>query len=261
MSDTINANDSDSLVAPGVHRLGDEIVNFYLVEHEDGLVLVDAGLPGHFGLLQERLTRLGYGLSDIRAVLLTHAHPDHTGLAERLRAEAGAEIWIHPQDAPILAEGPRSATKYAKPERSVLPYLLRRPSAIRTPLHMARSGGFTAPKVKAASVLPDEQPLAAVPGSPQPIPMPGHTGGSVAYYFADRQVLFTGDALVTHDGLTGHIGPGLVCRGFTHDSAAALASLDRLAALPQSLVLPGHGQPFADGPRAAADQARQAGVS
>ncbi|HWG26004.1 MBL fold metallo-hydrolase [Actinospica sp.] len=248
-------------VAPGVHRLGDEVVNFYLIEHEDGLVLVDAGLPGHFGLLQERVARLGYSLTDIRAVLLTHGHLDHTGLAERLRAEAGAEIWIHREDAPILADGPRSAMRHAKPERSMLPYLLRRPAAIRTPLHMARSGAFTAPKVQEFSVLPGEQPLDTVPGRPQPVLVPGHTSGSVAYHFADRGLLFTGDALVTADGMTGHTGPSLVCRGFTHDGAAALASLDRIAALPQALILPGHGRPFADGPRAAADQARHVGMT
>jgi glyoxylase-like metal-dependent hydrolase (beta-lactamase superfamily II) len=268
VSRTINPNsspqqrfDDGEQVAPGVHRLGDEVVNFYLIEHVDGLILVDAGLPGHFGLLQERVTRLGYGLTDIRAVLLTHGHPDHTGLAERLRAQAGAEIWIHRQDAPILADGPRSAMRHAKPERSMLPYLLRRPAAIRTPLHLARNGAFTAPKVQKVNVLPGEQPLKTVPGQPQPILLPGHTCGSAAYLFADRQLLFTGDALVTHDGLTGRTGPSLVCRCFTHDSAAALASLDRIAALPQSLILPGHGRPFTDSPRAAADQARQAGTS
>jgi glyoxylase-like metal-dependent hydrolase (beta-lactamase superfamily II) len=236
------------------------VVNFYLIEDTEGLILIDAGLPGHFGLLLERLSRLGHQLTDIRAVLLTHGHPDHTGLAGRLRAEAGAEVWIHGQDAPILADGPRSAMRHAKPERSMLPYLLRRPAAIGTPLHLARKGAFTAPRGQQVRVLSGEQPLDTVPGRPQPILVPGHTSGSAAYLFPDRGLLFTGDALVTHDGLTRHTGPGLVCRGFTHDSAAALASLDRLATLPPSLILPGHGHPFTGGPQAAADQARQAGV-
>jgi glyoxylase-like metal-dependent hydrolase (beta-lactamase superfamily II) len=65
--------------------------------------------------------------------------------------------------------------------------------------------------------------------------------------------------LVTHDELTGHVGPTLVCRGFTHNSAAALASLDRLAQVPATLLLPGHGEPFSDGAQAAAEQARRAG--
>lgn len=251
---------SRDLVAPGVHRLGSDVVNFYLIEHPDGLVLVDAGLPGHFDQLQETVTRLGRELTDIRSVLLTHAHPDHTGLAERLRVEAGAEIWIHRHDAPILADGPRSATKHAKPERSVVPYLLRRPAAIRTPLHMARHGAFNAPKVQHVSTLTDDQPLQTVHGCPQPIPLPGHTLGSVAYLFPDRGLLFTGDALVTHDSLTGHTGPALVSRAFTHNSTAAMTSLDQIAALPHALILPGHGDPFTDGPRAAAEQAIATGT-
>ena len=52
---------------------------------------------------------------------------------------------------------------------------------------------------------------------------PGHTPGSVGYLFADRGLLFTGDALVTYDGITGHHGPTVVSRAFTHDSAAARA--------------------------------------
>ncbi len=73
-------------------------------------------------------------------------------------------------------------------------------------------------------------------------------------------MLFTGDALVTREDMTGHTGPSLVSRGFTHDGAAALASLDRLAELPPALLLPGHGPAFADGPQAAATQARHVGL-
>ena len=239
--------------APTVERLGDDLVNFYLVEHPDGLVLVDAGLPGH-------LAQIGDRLPDVRAVLLTHAHPDHTGLAGAAQ-RAGADIWIHERDEPVLADGPRSAMRHAKPERSMLPYLLRRPSAIGTPVHLARQGAFTARPVTGARTFGGDRILSDVPGRPEVITLPGHTPGTVAYHFPDLGVLFTGDALVTHDGLTGRVGPSLVCRGFTHDSAAALASLDRLASLPASLLLPGHGEPFPGGSRAAADQARRAGLT
>jgi len=247
-------------VAPGVHRLGDDVVNFYLLEHRDGPVLVDAGLPGHLSQLREQLAASGHDLGDVRAVLLTHAHPDHTGLAERLH-QAGAQIWVHQADAPILEQGPRSAARLARPERSALPYLLRRPAAIGTPLHLARAGAFTAPAVAGARTFSGDQQLEEVPGRPQAVVLPGHTAGSTGYLFADRGLLFTGDALVTHDGLTGHTGPTLVCRGFTQDSTAALASLDRLDGLPATTVLlPGHGLPFTGGPGAAAEQARRAGL-
>ncbi|WP_328722099.1 MBL fold metallo-hydrolase [Streptomyces sp. NBC_00247] len=246
-------------VAPGVHRLGDEVVNFYLVEHPDGPVLVDAGLPGHLARLRRCLAAIGLALGDVHAVLLTHAHPDHTGLAAPLR-EAGARIWVHREDAPILARGPRSAMRLSKPERSLLPYLLRRPSAMGTPLHLARQGAFTAPPVPDPRTFDDDQHLCGVPGGPRAIALPGHTAGTTGFLFADRGLLFTGDALVTHDGMTGHTGPTLVCRGFTHDGEAARASLDRLEGLPPVLLLPGHGDPFAGGADAAVREARRNGL-
>jgi glyoxylase-like metal-dependent hydrolase (beta-lactamase superfamily II) len=235
------------------------MVNFYLVDHPDGLLLVDAGLPGHLGQLREHLAGPGRSLRDIRAVLLTHGHLDHTGLVTAVQ-QAGADVWIHVSDAAILADGPRSSTRHAKPERSFVPYLLRRPAAIRGPLHMARLGGFSGKPVRGVHTFRGDQRLDEVPGQPQVVAMPGHTQGSVAYHFPELGVLFTGDALVTHEDLIGHVGPSLVSRGFTNDSAAALASLDRLAELPMSLLLPGHGDPFAGGPQAAATQARQAGL-
>ncbi|MFF5289341.1 MBL fold metallo-hydrolase [Paractinoplanes globisporus] len=245
--------------APGVHRLGDHGVNFYLIEDSDGLILIDAGVPADLGELRALLSGLGRSPADIRAVLLTHGHLDHTGLAHALQ-EAGADIWIHERDAAILRDGPLSANRHAKPARSMLPYLLRRPSAIALPLRLARAGAFTAPAVRNAKVFDDDRVLDDVPGAPRAVMVPGHTPGSTAYLFADRGLLFTGDALVTVDGFVGRTGPAIVSRGFTHDSRAALASLDRLDELTAGLLLPGHGEPFADGIRTATRQARQFGV-
>jgi glyoxylase-like metal-dependent hydrolase (beta-lactamase superfamily II) len=249
-----------SLVAPGVHRLGDHVVNFYAVEEPDGVVLVDSGLPSHLGQVREVLDAAGKSLSDVRAVLLTHAHPDHTGLAATLQ-KAGAVVRVHEGDAAILRDGPRSAMRHAKPERSMLPYLLRRPAAAAVPLHLARKGAFTAPATPGAESFREDGPLEGVPGKPLAIGLPGHTPGSAAYFFAERGLLFTGDALVTYDGLTGLTGPGLVCRGFTHASAAALAALDRLDGIGSAaLVLPGHGEPFSGGIQEATRQARRTGL-
>ena len=247
--------------APGVTRLGDASVNFYLVETMDGLVLVDAGLPGHLPRLEAHLDRSGRSLRDIRALLLTHAHPDHIGAATAVQ-QAGAQVWVHEHDASALAAGPRAAMRDAKPERSLLPYLLRRPASLGTIAHVARLGAFGAPPIAGARTIDadGDGTLPGVPGNPIAITLPGHTAGSVGYLFADRGLLFTGDALVTYDGITGHRGPGVLSRAFTHDSERALATLARLEALDAELLLPGHGEPFEGSPADAAAQARDAGL-
>jgi glyoxylase-like metal-dependent hydrolase (beta-lactamase superfamily II) len=244
--------------APGVSRLGDPDVSFYLLGDPRGLVLVDGGFPGHLRQLQSHLEGAGHSLGDVRTVLLTHAHPDHTGVVAAAR-QAGADVWVHRRDAVALAEGLRAGRREAKPERSMLPYLLRRPANLRSIAHVARTGGFTPSKVTDPRTFDGDRQLADVPGRPRVITLPGHTPGSVGYYFPDRGLLFTGDALVTYDGLTGYRGPTVVSRAFTNDSKAALASLVAFDTIDAGLLLPGHGEPFAGTPADAAAQARRAG--
>ncbi|WP_089100690.1 MBL fold metallo-hydrolase [Streptomyces hyaluromycini] len=247
-------------VAPGVVRLGDPLVNFYLVDHPDGLTLVDAGLPGQRGRLLDHLAAAGRSPADIRAVLITHAHPDHIGLTAELQ-QAGAEVWVHEDDRVMLTDGPRKAMRHARSERSPLPYLVRRPAALAAMVSMARQGAFTAPPPARARTFGHGARLDGVPGRPLAVALPGHTPGSTGFHFPDQGLFFTGDALVTQEAFTGHTGPCLVCRAFTHDSAAALASLDAISGLSQDTVLlPGHGQPFDGGPREAVARARSFGV-
>jgi glyoxylase-like metal-dependent hydrolase (beta-lactamase superfamily II) len=248
------------LIPRAVHRLGDDMVNFYIVEEPAGLVLIDSGLPAHWDALRDHLASSGAVPGDIKAVLLTHAHPDHVGLAARVRREAGAPVWIHSAEAATLAAA-NPARAGASPERSTARYLVRRPAAMGLLVHLARNGGFHPAPVGDPEVFESPITLTRVPGAPEAVPLPGHTPGSAAYVFRHHGVIFTGDALVSHDGLTGLRGPRLVCRGFTHDSAAALASLDTLAGIGGDLtVLPGHGSPMAE-LSLAVEEARRVGIS
>jgi glyoxylase-like metal-dependent hydrolase (beta-lactamase superfamily II) len=77
----------------------------------------------------------------------------------------------------------------------------------------------------------------------------------------DRDVCFSGDALVTLDLLTGHRGPRLLSRAFMEDSRQALSALDRLADLKVGTLLPGYGDPLHESLSDAVAEARAAGIS
>ncbi len=97
--------------------------------------------------------------------------------------------------------------------------------------------------------------LIDVPGRPRAIHLPGHSPGSAALHVAVADAIFIGDAFVTLDAFAGKTGPRL--SPFNTDRALAFASLERLDGIDARLVLPGHGQPWADGLRNALSEVRR----
>jgi glyoxylase-like metal-dependent hydrolase (beta-lactamase superfamily II) len=121
---------------------------------------------------------------------------------------------------------------------------------------MTAAGALAVRGVEADRELVDGDVL-PVPGSPQVIHTPGHTDGECVFYLPDRAVLLSGDALVTLDPYTARRGPRLVAPAATADSTQAAASLERIACLEATVMLPGHGDPWRDGVAAAVDEARR----
>jgi glyoxylase-like metal-dependent hydrolase (beta-lactamase superfamily II) len=241
-------------VADGVHRLTPGVCNFYLVQDGGKLVLVDAGAPRDWDLLVRTLASMGRGLGDLDAVLLTHAHSDHTGFAERARGTAEVPVWIHQADAAV-AEG----AKPGKNDGKATSYLLR-VEFYRTLVSLARRGATRLIPIAEVSTFADGE-LLEVPGRPRVVHAPGHTPGAAALLLEGRRVLLSGDVLVTRNPLTGRVGPQIMPSGLNRDTPQALRSLDVLSAVPADVLLPGHGEPWAEGAAEAARLARAAGPS
>lgn len=218
------------LIAPGLHRLGSDIVASYLIVDGGDVTIVDAGLPGHWKLLQAELSSIGRDLGSVRALILTHGDVDHIGFAARLYREAGIVPYLHEADAA------RARLEVKKPNSGWGPIKIGPLAAFLW--YSARNGGFRVPPVAELKTYSEDQTL-DVPGSPRIISTPGHTPGSVAVHVPALDAVMVGDALTTRHVLTGARGPGPA--PFTLAPPEANASLDRIAATGARWVLPGHG--------------------
>lgn len=205
----------------------------YLVRGRDRSLLVDTGsdTAEGLGLLARVLDELGVprGRLDI---LVTHEHPDHTGLVPRIRARSGRLL---------AGEG-------------AVAHLRRRadPRAETAAGDWWTTAGFGARADELAALdrrahpadLLDEDPVALADGDVLAVDgheftvlaTPGHTPGSICLYHPGRRLLLTGDHLLAH--VTPPLCPA---PGSTGVAAAHLAALRRVAALPVDIWLPAHG--------------------
>jgi len=213
-------------------RIGDDIIAIHAIVTDEGVTLVDAGLSGDLGIVQRALSTVGRGLADIRGVVLTHGDVDHIGIAEELRSRHGIPVHVLAADE-ALAMG--KATKNAKAGEwrlgPVLQFLWR----------TVRRGALKTRHPLEVRAVADGDVL-DLPGSPEIIAIPGHTRGSAAVRVPAVGALFLGDAITTRHVLTGKGGARLA--PFSEDAAETRRSLEKLRALPESRIFPGHGPEF-----------------
>ncbi|HKR97978.1 MAG TPA: MBL fold metallo-hydrolase, partial [Candidatus Dormibacteraeota bacterium] len=132
-------------IEAGIDRYTLGISNWYVVGDGGKLTVVDAGTRGDWKLLQRALAQHGRTLHDVDVILLTHAHADHTGFAERARAEGGVTVRVHEADAEAARTG-----KVGARDGGLTKYLLRR-ETYRTVFGLARTGGVSIAPIKEVS--------------------------------------------------------------------------------------------------------------
>lgn len=206
-------------LAPGVWRLKElpaPTINVYLAED----VLIDAGRRWDkrriFGELEGR---------EISMVALTHAHPDHQGVAKDVCEARGVPLACHAGDVEAM-EGKRSMQE----------------AAPGNPVNKVIKAIWQGPPYEVERVLQEGDEVAGF----RVVHAPGHSRGEVVFFRESDRVAICGDVIRNMSYATGLPGIKEPPAIFTADPAENRRSIRKLAELNPSLILPGHGPEVGD---------------
>ena len=216
----------------------------YLIPGDDGYTLVDSGwnTPEAFAALEAELKEVGVSFEQIKRLLVTHVHPDHYGLAGKIKEVCGAEVIVHQRERDFIR------SRYRQPGQ-----LLERMAN-----WLIENG---VPKDEMPDMQQSSMPARAfvVPVDPDTVLWggetldfgiyrfevywtPGHSPGHICFYERAQRVLLTGD----------HVLPSVTPNVSLHPQQQGnplgdyLASLERLIPLEVEEVLPAHEYSFPD---------------
>ncbi len=226
---------------------GLEAVNVYLAEG-DPLTLVDTGLrwpPGQRAL-EAALQSLGYRFEDIARIIISHSHVDHYGLAGRIVARSGAEIWSHPYNTPWMADLAGERTRYRDfylqtyGEGGVPEDMLEQVFAILQ--------GFSEweDSITVTHPITDGDALEIAGHRWQALHTPGHSNGVICLYQPDTRVLISSDHLLPTISSNPVVEPPPEGGERPRKLIIYIEQLKRIAAMDVAVALPGHGDPIWD---------------
>lgn len=211
-------------IIPGVHDIDLGMVHAYLVQERDRLSLIDTGLAGSATDVIAAIEGISQKIGDLKQIVVTHYHADHTGSLRELVEGSGARVLAHALDAPVVrGEQPEAVADLTDDERRVQAAIAKnvpaaRPCAVDGELH-------------------DGEAIDISSGA-EAVHVPGHTAGSIAVYVPKQRALFVGDAAA-------RLPDGQVVVGvFNVDREQTRASFRRLAELDFEAVFFGHGAPM-----------------
>jgi glyoxylase-like metal-dependent hydrolase (beta-lactamase superfamily II) len=209
-------------IVVGIHRVDEASSNMahsnvYLAINGKELAVIDTGTGGNAKKTIEYIQKIGYQPTDVKAIVITHFHMDHTGSAKELKDMLpNAKVAAHEADADYIS----GKKPLPKPKN----LLFRAVSA------------FIKLEPVAVDILLKENDKIA---QHTVFHTPGHTPGSIALLDENRKAIFVGDTL-RYDGEKVTGAP----EQYTLDPAQAKESIKKIAQLSFDIMLPGHGEPL-----------------
>jgi glyoxylase-like metal-dependent hydrolase (beta-lactamase superfamily II) len=173
ITETIHAFKHHFRLALGENQYADRFVYSYILLGEK-ICLIDAGVMRTAPLLLDYLKQIGRSPSEISMVLLTHAHPDHIGGCLAIKNTSSAFFFAHPADKPWIEDVEKQYR-----ERPILNFFELVGGPVPVTRELKEGNTVSWEKGKTIRVLET----------------PGHSLGSISFFFEEEEGLFTGDAI------------------------------------------------------------------
>jgi glyoxylase-like metal-dependent hydrolase (beta-lactamase superfamily II) len=217
-------------LAPGVYSLGVNKgfeTHAFLIDDDNGLTLIDTLFDANASIIVEQIRAIGRAVTDLKHIVLTHAHRSHLGGLATLKRLSGATVYSHAWEADIIA-GERAAQQVSwRPQDPFVTYHYQVANNLNLSKH-------TPCRVDQMVVDGD------LIGPLTVIHTPGHTPGHLAFWLPAPHILFCGDAVVTSPKFMAG-WPAFVINKRQH-----IASLHKLAGYDAKILAFGHGEPITE---------------
>lgn len=203
------------------------IVNAYVIDTNGSLALIDSGVPGSAPAILTAIEQMGKRPADVKQILLTHLHGDHTGSASVLKEATGAPIYMHPVDAAAFEQG--QVSRPVKPAPGLVNRLI-------AAMMVSRPNRMNVQPAKVDQSLNDGDVLDFA-GGLQVIHAPGHAAGQVVFLVPQE-----GGVLIAADVCSNLLGLGY--SPIYEDLDEGRRTLKKLSQLRFETAVFGHGKPL-----------------
>ena len=217
-------------------------INAYLIEGNDGNMLVDTGWnsPDAYSTITGELKNYGFTLKDISHIVITHIHPDHCGLAGKIKQLSGAEISMDEREAKLLNSRYMDVDELIKETYSLLVANGVPENEADTLSKASLPARELVVPISQYTAVKDTDRIILDPFEFKVLSTPGHSPGHISLYEPNKKFLFTGDCILPEitPNISFHPQSGVNPLG------DYLRSLEALYDLEISFAFPGHGPAF-----------------
>jgi metallo-beta-lactamase class B len=197
-------------VAERTYYVGNNWVGAYLIESDDGLILIDTTMQPQIYLVLESIRKLGFNPADLKLILISHMHYDHIGGVRPLVEATGAKVMMSREDWDFMTSRPE----------------------------MIFDSGYPLGTFTPDAFFDDEQPVVLGDRSVRTVLTPGHTPGTTSFFF---------DAGGHMCGLHGGVGLNTLQADFLSQSGLPmsmrddyLAAMEKVREIPVEITLGSH---------------------